>query len=64
MTTAAYLAIFLSSCAIHPLPENVTGLSTDKIVAQIRCETRSAARDMVLDEIQLPGQQRARLHSS
>ncbi len=34
----------LSGCAIHPLPEDVTGVTTYQIVRQIRCETREAAR--------------------
>lgn len=35
----------LTACAIHPLPENVTGVKTTQIVHRIRCE----ARDAVLD---------------
>jgi hypothetical protein len=36
-------AVFvLGACAIHPLPEDVTGVSTYYIVRQIRCETREA----------------------
>ena len=42
----AFSCGFISSgCAIHPLPENVTGVSTTHIVHRIRCE----ARDAVLD---------------
>jgi hypothetical protein len=33
---------FLAGCAIHPLPENVTGVDTADIVRQIRCESREA----------------------
>jgi hypothetical protein len=36
------LAAFLAGCAIHPLPENVTGIDTPDIVRQIRCESREA----------------------
>jgi hypothetical protein len=43
----AALSLF-SGCAIHPLPENVTGLSTNIIVRQIRCETREAVIDSIL----------------
>lgn len=43
----------LSSCAIHPLPEDVTGLTTNDIVRQIRCETREAARQLILEEFDL-----------
>ena len=35
--------ITVAGCAIHPLPENVTGVSTDKIVRKIRCEARTQA---------------------
>jgi hypothetical protein len=45
--------VFLSACAIHPLPEDFSGVTTDQIVRQIRCETRQAAKDLVLDEIRL-----------
>jgi hypothetical protein len=36
------LAALLAGCAIHPLPENVTGVDTPDIVRQIRCESREA----------------------
>jgi|SoiMethySBSTD1v2_1073268.scaffolds.fasta_scaffold261076_3 hypothetical protein len=40
---AALAASFLvSGCAIHPLPEDVTGVPTYHIVRQIRCEARAA----------------------
>jgi len=39
------LSFSLTACAIHPLPENVTGVKTTQIVHRIRCE----ARDAVLD---------------
>lgn len=41
----------MGSCAIHPVPEQVTGLDTADIVKQIRCETRDAARKIILDLI-------------
>jgi hypothetical protein len=34
------LGSLISACSIHPLPDDVTGLSTYSIVRQIRCETR------------------------
>lgn len=40
----ASLSLVLMGCSIHPLPEDVTGVSTYDIVRQIRCETREAAR--------------------
>lgn len=36
-------ALLLANCAIRPLPEQVTGITTFNIVKQIRCETREAA---------------------
>jgi hypothetical protein len=47
-TTAAFL---LAGCAIHPVPEDVTGVTTYQIARQIRCETREAAKERVLTEI-------------
>src|ERR1043166_3614984 len=37
-----FVAVLLGGCAIHPLPENVTGIDTPDIVRQIRCEAREA----------------------
>src|SRR5580704_7341537 len=46
---SAFVALsLLSGCAIHPLPEDVTGLSTNIIVRQIRCETREAVIESIL----------------
>jgi len=42
------LATLASACALHPLPEDVTGLSTYNIVRQIRCETREAVIQSIL----------------
>ncbi|MGD9659153.1 MAG: hypothetical protein AB7U61_16215 [Methylocystis sp.] len=38
--------LVLSGCAIHPLPEDFSGVDTQDIVRQIRCETRYALIDM------------------
>jgi hypothetical protein len=46
LATAAALAL-LAGCAIHPLPEDVTGVNTYHIVRQIRCETRAALRGLL-----------------
>jgi hypothetical protein len=43
------LTFLLEGCAIHPLPKDVTGVSTYEIVQQIRCETRQAVIDSALD---------------
>ena len=45
VAAAAFLA---AGCAIHPLPEDVTGVPTYYIVRQIRCETRQAIIDTAL----------------
>lgn len=39
----------LAGCAIRPLPEDVTGVRTPDIVRQIRCETRQAAIEALLN---------------
>ena len=41
-------AIFLAGCAIRPLPQDVSGVSTPVIVKQVRCETRQAVKDLAL----------------
>ena len=47
---AALAASFLvSGCAIHPLPEDVTGVPTYHIVRQIRCEARAAVISSAID---------------
>lgn len=48
-------ASLLSNCAIHPVPEDVTGVNTYHIVRQIRCETREAAAKFVLRELKRLG---------
>jgi hypothetical protein len=45
---AILAASLIAGCAIHPLPEDVTGLDTVDIVKQIRCETRDAARKVIV----------------
>jgi hypothetical protein len=42
------VAFALAGCAIHPLPEDVSGVPTYVIVRQIRCETRKAIIDTAL----------------
>jgi hypothetical protein len=42
--TVIGLAASMCGCAIRPLPEQVTGVSTDEIVKRIRCEAREAVR--------------------
>jgi hypothetical protein len=50
-TAAPAAMLLLTGCAIHPVPEDVTGVTTYEIARQIRCETREAAKDRVLTEI-------------
>jgi len=40
--------LVLAGCAIHPLPEDFSGVPTHTIVRQIRCETRQAVIDLAL----------------
>jgi hypothetical protein len=55
LVAAVAAALLLSNCAIHPVPEDVTGVDTYHIVRQIRCETRAAAADLVLRELKRLG---------
>jgi hypothetical protein len=41
--------VWLAGCAIHPLPDDVTGVTTYNIVRQIRCEARQAIFDFATD---------------
>jgi hypothetical protein len=41
-------AFLVAGCAIRPLPEQVTGITTFNIVKQIRCETREAAFNVLV----------------
>lgn len=43
--------LLFSGCAIHPVPEDVTGVTTFDIVKQIRCETRQAIIDFLKLEL-------------
>jgi hypothetical protein len=38
------ISLAAASCALHPLPEDVTGYNTSMIVRKIRCEAREAIR--------------------
>lgn len=48
IVSAALLSTIFSGCAIHPLPEDVTGLTTYEIVRQIRCEARQGIFDLAI----------------
>jgi hypothetical protein len=47
MIAAIGLSCGLAACAIHPLPDNVTGVSTARIVHRIRCEARDAVVEAI-----------------
>jgi hypothetical protein len=51
LLTGISLLLLFSGCAIHPVPEDVTGVDTYHIVRQIRCETRKAVIDFVLRQL-------------
>jgi hypothetical protein len=42
-------SLLVAGCAIRPLPEHVTGVTTYNIVRQIRCETRQAVFETFID---------------
>jgi hypothetical protein len=46
--TAVFLTLSggVAACAIHPVPQNVTGVTTDQIVHRIRCEARASVIDV------------------
>jgi hypothetical protein len=44
-------ASLVAGCAVHPLPEDVTGVDTVDIVKQIRCETREALTTIIKEKL-------------
>jgi hypothetical protein len=56
---AVAATLLLSNCAIHPVPEDVTGVDTYHIVRQIRCETREAAAKFLMRELKRLGSDHA-----
>lgn len=46
---ALALALCSSGCAIHPLPEDITGADTHAIARKTRCEARSAVQKNLVD---------------
>jgi hypothetical protein len=45
------IVLLLTGCAIHPLPEDFSGVDTPDIVKRIRCETRDAVPTAVISWI-------------
>jgi len=52
--TAVATLVWVGGCAIHPLPDDVTGVSTYNIVRQIRCEARQAVFDFAIEYLTGP----------
>lgn len=48
-TAAVAAFVWLTGCSIHPLPDDVTGVTTFNIVKQIRCEARQAVFDFAVN---------------
>jgi len=42
LLSCGFVSCALGACAIHPVPENVTGVKTSQIVHRNRCEARAA----------------------
>jgi hypothetical protein len=49
--TAVAISLGAAGCAIHPLPDDVTGISSHQIVKRIRCEARDAVRDILVENL-------------
>ncbi len=47
-TFCAVTTVALASCAVKPLPEDVTRLNTYKISQKVRCEMRDALRQLII----------------
>ena len=47
LLTSISLLLLFSGCALHPVPEDVTGVDTYHIVRQIRCESRNAVIEFI-----------------
>jgi hypothetical protein len=45
-SAAAVLLTILAACSVHPLPDDVTRISTHDVVQQIRCEAARAVKDL------------------
>src|SRR5262249_41293174 len=52
--TAVAISLGAAGCAIHPLPDDVTGISTHLIVKRIRCEARDAVKDILVEHLRHP----------
>jgi hypothetical protein len=48
------VAVSVTGCAIHPLPDDVTGVSTVTIVKKIRCEARNALKENLISWLTNP----------
>lgn len=48
LATAMSMSLLACACSIHPVPKDVTGVDTFRIVLQIRCEARTAVMNAAL----------------
>ncbi len=48
---AGLIAMTGSACSIYPLPEDTTGFASEEISTIIRCQTRDAIREEIIDNI-------------
>ena len=52
LTAAIGVTLSMTACALHPLPEDFTGVPTDMIVRKIRCETRGSIKSNLTQWLQ------------
>jgi hypothetical protein len=45
---AILFSALVSACSIHPIPDDVTGITTSDIVRNVRCEARDAIRGKIV----------------
>ena len=46
------LGVSIGGCSIYPLPEDVIPFNSERIAALVRCQTRDAIRQAVVDNIE------------
>ena len=49
----AFSGVFplLAGCHVHPIPDDISPLSTEEIVLNMRCEVKSAVRDQIREQL-------------
>ena len=53
------MALCLTGCAIHPLPEDYARVGTARIVEGIRCEARRSVQDVAIERLRRRGHEQA-----